>query len=317
MLWTVSLALVLIVGYFDYLSGYEVSAVLFYSLPIVLIVWFGEKRSGVLVALCCAVVWWWADEASGHDYSRAWVQIWETIIRLAYFLIFAETCGGIKMRIELLEHSQHLEREIIRIRETERRRIGHDLHDGVCQYFAAIGCAVGSLKRHLEKQGVEQAARAGEIENLIMQGVSKTRGIARGLSPVENDNAGLQSALEELAARSTDLLNLRCTFECDSPAPIFDNVCATHLYHIAQESVSNASRHGQARNAVIRLSASPSEVALTVTDDGVGFPASKPRSKGMGLGIMQYRAQMIEAQFEILPRAGGGTIARCFFPQRA
>jgi signal transduction histidine kinase len=149
---------------------------------------------------------------------------------------------------------------------------------------------------------------------MIMRGVAQTRRLARGLFPVENDPEGLQSALRELAVHSTQLLEVQCSFECDTPAPIFDNVCATHLYHIAQESVSNASRHGKARSILIRLSASPQEVALSVTDDGIGLPAARPGGQGMGLSIMQYRSRIIGGNFEASPRSGGGTIVRCTFP---
>ncbi|MEZ0327019.1 MAG: sensor histidine kinase, partial [Fimbriimonas sp.] len=109
--------------------------------------------------------------------------------------------------------------------------------------------------------------------------------------------------------------NLRCTFECDEPAPIFDNVSATHLYRIAQESVSNASRHGKAKNVAIRLSATPREVSLSIADDGVGIPLQLTRAKGLGLGIMQYRARIIDAQFSIAPQPHGGTLVRCYFAQ--
>jgi len=315
LVWTIALLLVAVVGTLDYETGYEVSVVLLYSVPIVFMVWFADRISAVFIALLCAIVWWWADEASGHHYTQEWYQIWETIVRLVYFLLFVVGGTTLKSRLELLEHSQHLEHELIRISEREQQRIGRDLHDGICQYFAAIGCAAGSLKRNLGKQNLPQATRAGEIEELIMKGVAQTRGLARGLFPVENDASGLQSALEELATSSSRLLNLHCTFECDRPAPIFDNASATHLYRIAQESVSNAGRHGKARNVAIHLSANPTEVSLSITDDGGGLPAELPRSKGLGLGIMRYRARVIDAHFEITPAPTGGTVVRCFFAQ--
>jgi signal transduction histidine kinase len=315
LVWFCAILLTLLVGVLDYQTGYEVSVALLYSGPILFMVWYTDRLSAVFIAIFCAIVWWWADEASGHHYARIWHQIWETVVRLVYFLLFVVGGSAIKSRLELLEHSQHLEQEIIRISEREQQRIGRDLHDGICQYFAAIGCAAGSLKRNLDKQHLAQAQRAGEIEELIMKGVAQTRGLARGLFPVEDDASGLQSALQELATNSSRLLNLHCTFECDTPAPIFDNVSATHLYRIAQESVSNASRHGKARNVVIRLSATPDEVSLTISDDGSGLPAQLNRNKGLGLGIMQYRARVIDAQFSIGPRPGGGTLVRCFFAQ--
>ncbi len=313
LVWATAVLMVALVGILDYRTGYEVSVVLLYSAPIVFMVWFADRISAIFIALLCAIVWWWADEASGHSYTQEWFQIWETIVRLVYFLLFVFGGTTLKSRLELLEHSQHLEHELIRISEREQQRIGRDLHDGICQYFAALGCAAGSLKRNLHKQGLPQATRAGEIEDLIMKGVAQTRDLARGLFPVENDATGLQSALEELAASSTRLLNVKCTFECDRPAPIFDNTSASHLYRIAQESVSNAARHGKARTVAIRLTATPSEVALSITDDGVGLPAELPRSKGLGLGIMNYRARIIDAQLKIAAGPAGGTVVRCFF----
>lgn len=315
--WASAFLMVAIVGFIDYTTSYEVSVVLFYSAPILLMVWFADRISAVFMALLCAIVWWWADIASGHVYAQEWHQIWETVVRLVYFLLFVVGGTAIKSRLELLEHSQHLEQELIRASEREQQRIGRDLHDGICQYFAAIGCAAGSLKRNLDKQGLAQANRAGEIEELIMKGVAQTRGLARGLFPVENTESGLQSALTELAATSSRLMNLQCSFECQEPAPIFDNATATHLYRIAQEAVSNAGRHGKAAHIAIRLCATPKEVSLTITDDGSGMPATPPRGNGLGLGIMRYRARIIDAHFEITAGPAGGTVVRCYFAQES
>jgi signal transduction histidine kinase len=315
LLWVMAISLTLIVAALDYATGYEVSVVLFYSVPIQLIVWLGDRKSAVFMALWCTILWWWADEATGHHYSQVWHQIWETTVRLIYFLLFVIGGSAVKARIELLERARNLEREIIRISEHEQQRIGRDLHDGLCQYLAAVGCATGSLKRNLEKQEIPLSSRAGEIEELIRQGVTQARNLARGLFPVEDDEAGLQSALHELAVNSSQLMELHCAFECDTPVPVFDNVCATHLYRIAQESISNASRHGKARTATIRLSASDRKISLSVADDGVGLPTELGRKKGLGLGIMRYRARMMNGHFDISPRPGGGTIVSCSIDQ--
>lgn len=316
-IWTVSVLLVFGIGFLDFFTGYEISFVLFYSLPILLTVWYVDTFSAVFIAVLCTFVWWWGDEANGHPYTQAWFQVWETIVRLSYFLLFVLIGSALKSRIALLEHSRQLEQEIIRISEREQERIGRDLHDGICQYFAAVGCAAGSLRRSLEKQGVAQVDRAAEIEDLVMKGVGQTRSLARGLFPVENDEEGLQSALQELAENATRLLNMRCEFECDEPVAVFDNTCATHLYRIAQESISNASRHGRAKYARIRLSAHDQHVSLEVSDDGVGMPSEKSKNRGLGLGIMRYRARMIDGQFSITSQPGQGTTVSCSFDQRS
>ncbi|MDR3403125.1 MAG: sensor histidine kinase [Chthoniobacter sp.] len=316
-LWVEAILLSCVVGFMDYYTGWEISVVLFYSLPILMMVWFADRVSAVFMALLCAIIWWWADEASGHPYTQGWHQIWETVVRLGYFLLFVVGGTAVKSRIELLERSRQLEREIIRISEREQRRIGQDLHDGLCQYYAAVGCAAGSLKCNLEKQGSPAAKSAAEIEELIMKGVTQARSLARGLAPVESEERGLQFALEDLALTTSKLQGIDCRLVCDGPISIFDNNRANHLYRIVQESINNATRHGEAKAITIRLSSEGESIRLVIEDDGTGIPQPVPETRGMGLSVMQYRARMIGGQLEVAPRPEGGTIVACSFQQKA
>ncbi|HSI15163.1 MAG TPA: ATP-binding protein [Chthoniobacter sp.] len=315
-LWTEAVVLTLVVGLLDYFTGYEVSVVLLYSVPILLIAWFADRTSATLMALFCAIVWWWADEASGHPYSQDWHQVWETVVRLGYFLFFVLTGTAVRSRIELLERSRRLEREIIRISEHEQRRIGQDLHDGLCQYYAAVGCAAGSLKLNLEKQGSPAATSAAEIEDLIMKGVGQARSLARGLAPVENEERGLQFALEDLAHTTSRLQSIDCRLVCDHPVSIFDNNCANHLYRITQEAINNATRHGKAGTIRIHLNCDEDSVRLVIEDNGSGIHQPPPGPPGMGMSIMQYRARMIGGELDVAPRPEGGTIVACTFQQK-
>ena len=314
-LWVEAVLLVGFIGYIDFITGYEVSVVLFYSLPILLIVWYADRISGVLMAVLCALIWWWADEASGHQYHSPLLQIWDTVVCLGYFLCFVMVGTAAKARIVLLEHSRQLEWEIIRISEREQRRIGQDLHDGLCQYYAAVGCAAGSLKHNLEKQGSTAAKSAAEIEDLIMKGVGQARNLARGLAPVEGDEQSLQFALEDLANTSRRLLKIDCRVLCDESDFVFDSVSSNHLYRIAQEAINNAHRHGKAKTIQLSLDVTGDTVTLTVEDNGVGLPPTLPENGGMGLSVMQYRARMINGQWKIRPRPKGGTIVTCSFSQ--
>ncbi|HWC61268.1 MAG TPA: histidine kinase, partial [Verrucomicrobiae bacterium] len=234
----------LVIGYFDYITGYEFSLLVVYAAPILMAVWFGDRKGAYFVAIFCATVWWWADAKSGHPYVRDWFQAYNAFIRLIFFLFVVVGGSALKSRIELLERSQRLEREIIKISEHEQQRLGQDLHDGICQYFAAVSCAASSLRNDLRKLGIPEAHEAAEIAELIKQGVTQTRTVSRGLFPVQLDVAGLQAALYELAVSATGLLNIQCSLECEEPVAIYDNNAATQLYRIAQEALNNATRHG-------------------------------------------------------------------------
>jgi signal transduction histidine kinase len=85
-----------------------------------------------------------------------------------------------------------------------------------------------------------------------------------------------------------------------------------HLYRIVQEAVANAVRHGQARNILINIELSDTQLSLIIEDDGKGMPFQAVRkADGMGLRTMRYRAQAIGASLYFEPRLAGGTRIRC------
>jgi len=314
-----SLLLLFAIGWLDLATEHQVSLVLFYSAPIILAVWLCDNKSAFVVAGLAGILWSWSDLAVGHAYSSSAVQAWEISIRFAFFFLVAvagiatkEQHRASKARIALLEHTQKLEQQIIEVSEYERQRIGRDLHDGLCQYLAAVGCAVSSLKMDLEERGLKTlAATATEIEKHLTESVKQARNLAHGLVPVQFDEAGLPAALQELAASTSRLLAMDCTFEFAGEYRATHNEKATHLYRIAQEAINNATKHGKARNVEMRLSANSNAMSLSVADDGSGFSKTEKDSNGVGISIMRYRANVVGGEFEIEERPSGGTIVSC------
>ena len=123
------------------------------------------------------------------------------------------------------------------------------------------------------------------------------------------------AALDDLAAHISQLDDVTCAFQCEAPILVADNATATHLYHIAQEAVTNAIRHGRPRHIEMRLADKDGRMSLTVVDDGVGIQKPANKGKGMGLRIMAYRARMIGATLAVEPAQGGGTRVTCTLPQ--
>lgn len=318
-----SLLFALGIGVLDYASGYEVSMFVFYGIPILAVAWWCERRSALFLAAVCAVIWWFADAMTGHFYRHEWIRVWEPIARFGYFWFVAIAGSALKRqhtavhsRIALLEHSQRLEREIINISEREQRRIGRDLHDGLCQYFAAVGCAAASLKSDLARAGMnEEAALAAELTDVVEQGVVQIRDLARGLMPVQMCEAGLTAALQQLASSVSRLQNVKCSVTVEDDETVHEHSVATHLYRIAQEAIHNAIRHGGADKIHIHLKRNGRTATLRVTDDGVGIARAKAESNGMGLNIMRYRARRIAGELRVNQLTAGGTEIECTFPQ--
>ena len=317
-LYLVALAQVALCGFVDYITGYELAFYPVYSLPILFMVWFGGRWPAVVISLVCTGVWAWADVADGHVYTNGWLQAWDLAVRMMFFFIvtfaglaFKQNRDAMGARVRLLERTQRLEHEIIGVTERERERIGRDLHDGVCQYLAAIGLTADLLRQNLAREFPARTQDAGEIATLLQDAVDRAREVARGLSPVDRDEGGLESALEELAGSTARLTGVSCNFLCTEPMSMPDPIRAVHLFRIAQEAVSNALRHGRARSIIIALEAGGGELALRVSDDGAGFTPGTPSAGGMGLNIMRYRARTLGGALEIYPNTPSGTVVSC------
>jgi PAS domain S-box-containing protein len=209
---------------------------------------------------------------------------------------------------------KRLEREILEIGDQERRRIGQDLHDGLCQHLAGIELMSQVLHQKLARRSKSDANRAGEIARHVRDAISQTRSLARGLAPVTLESEGLASALRELAANTEKFFGIVCEADCLAEIELIETATGTHLYRIAQEAVSNAIRHGKASRVLIRLEVAGQRMVVTVLDNGAGFPATLPQNTGMGLRIMRYRAGMIGGLLSIQPDKSGGTLVTCSVP---
>jgi PAS domain S-box-containing protein len=217
--------------------------------------------------------------------------------------------------VEDITERKRLEDQLLEISEREQRRIGQDLHDGLCQHLAGVGFMSKALAQKLAVTAPTEAADARTVANLIRQAISEARGIATGLHPVKKESNATVVALQELAANIESMFRVHCVFICDPPVLIEDNNAATHIYRIAQEAVNNALRHGKARSIWITLAEADQRIALTVKDDGKGIPQPLPTARGIGIDIMTHRARVIGGTFHIGRAPEGGTVLTCSFPK--
>jgi two-component system, LuxR family, sensor kinase FixL len=220
-----------------------------------------------------------------------------------------------------ISERRQLELEVLRISDAERRRIGHDLHDGLGQQLTGIGLISRSLARRLRKEEHPAAETAEEITELIGEADEQARRLARGLVPVELTTDGLSEALRRLSQHAQRLFSIECTVDVsvESHHHQRDPDVAAHLYRIAQEAVSNAVRHGRASRVAITLTATAERLRLQVRDNGAGIPdaafhATPGETRGMGLRIMHYRARIIGGSLSVRIGADGGTVVLCSLP---
>lgn len=205
-----------------------------------------------------------------------------------------------------------LQREVLRVIELEQARVGHDLHDGVGQTMTGIVIMMESLEAELTGAAQGQARR---IHELLKQSVAEVRRMSHGLSPTSVKYRGLDGALSLLAETVRTNFRTPCVCEMDAGICVGSEDKEAHLFRIAQEAVNNALRHGRPRLIQITLRhVSDGECELRVEDDGSGMRKTrKGQGGGIGMRVMEYRANLIGARLTVESAARRGVVVTCCF----
>jgi PAS domain S-box-containing protein len=206
---------------------------------------------------------------------------------------------------------KRLEEAILSISEREQRRIGQDLHDGLCQRLFSVALTCDTLRQKLEDQALPEAVDAAKILTQISTSLMEARGLALGLSLSNLAKDGLTAALRDLADATRKESDVVCAAECADSVSMSSAVVATYLYRIAREAVCNAIKHARPSRITIRLTTEADTVCLSIADDGVGIANLDGPKRGMGLEIMRFRANMIGGELKIRQAASGGTVVSC------
>jgi len=316
----------LLIGYFDYVAGTDTTFSAIYLLPIGAAAWLLNRPVACALAVLSSILSVVGDQEAGAHYSSAWIPAWNVTARLAIFVFATFMIAAFRTLHRELEKRaadraaklteeiamrERLQRELLHISEREQERVGHDIHDSLCQHLTGTALAAEVVAEELQSQNSTERANAVRVVELIEQGIVLARNLARSLNGVDVSHNGLPAALVVFASSTTDLFNVSCRFEGPEQFPVEDLPTAVHLYRIAQEAVSNAIKHGAATEVVIRLENALSGRVLRVIDNGTGIVPTHRNSQGMGLRIMSYRSQLIGARLDIHKLSPIGTELAC------
>jgi signal transduction histidine kinase len=317
--------LALVLGYLDYLTGYEQSLLLFYLVPIALGAWFGGLVFGLIFCVFSVAVWV-ASDLMAHI---PMVSFWNLGMALTAYVVFTVLLAKLRSLLNELEfrvrertkalrreiaERERLDREISAVADRERRRLGQELHDSLCQHLTGTALTAQSLRDKLAGRFAPEVAEADKVIDYIEQGIDLSRDLARGFFSPELDAEGLTFALRSLAENMSERFQVPCVFSGEEGIRVADATVATQLYRIAQEAVMNAIKHAEARSIQIRLSKNQDHVLLKVDDDGVGIPSRLPEPQGLGLRLMSHGAGLLGADFKVFRNPIGGTTVSCKVP---
>ena len=213
-----------------------------------------------------------------------------------------------------ISERRRMEKEIMDITERERELIGQEMHDSMGQILTGIAVKCKGLSLKLKGKSSEAIKDALVISKLANKAISQTRDIAKMLYPVDIQTGGLVSALKTLASTAETTMGVTCRFRCGKSVVVKNLVEAKQIYRIVQEAITNAVRHGNAKNIKVNLRATNKGIILLIENDGLDFPKLPPKKVGFGLKIMQYRADLLGGSLNIRVGNKGGTAVICVFP---
>lgn len=195
--------------------------------------------------------------------------------------------------------------------EGERQRIAQELHDEIGQSLTAV---LLGMKRLVDRAPDDLRDELRSVQETIRDSLDEVRQVARRLRPGVLEDLGLLSAIRSLAADFTAASEIPLRERLDPHLPVLDRDTELVLYRIAQESLTNISRHADAAWVEVALTGDRDRVVLRITDDGRGLNGA---AEGAGIRGMRERALLVGAQLTLGLAPTGGTEVRLAVPIEA
>ncbi len=212
-----------------------------------------------------------------------------------------------KLEAALAERNA-LTRKLIAVQDEERRHLARELHDEFGQSLTAIAAQAAAAAHTAEHECPPLFEECRGISRTTAGMMETLRGALVRLRPPDIEELGLTLSLESLVASWNGVEKGRTRFEIAITGKVDDlppSVCAS-LYRIAQEAITNAAKHAQARRVQLCLEAGPADIVLSVEDDGEATGLSLPPKAGMGLLGMQERVVSLGGTLRFERCAAGG-----------
>jgi len=202
------------------------------------------------------------------------------------------------------------------VQEAIQRSVSRELHDDFGQIVTAIGAMLAHARRHARADPALLTDLDG-ARGIAQQALDRIRTRSQWLHPGVLDDFGLERALARHAEQFERQSGIATRFTAVGPVDTIREDYAIHVYRIAQEALSNVSRHSGAREASVRLTGDPGELVLEIEDRGEGLPPDAAKitwERGMGLVSMRERAELMGGHLDLERPAQGGLRVRVRVP---
>jgi signal transduction histidine kinase len=228
---------------------------------------------------------------------------------------------------QLLEQSNHLQEQLrllshqlLLAQEEERKRISRELHDEIAQTLTGINVRLAALKTEATVNTKGLQSKISSTQRMVEKSVDIVHRFARELRPMVLDDLGLIPALHSFMKGFTKQTGIHIRFTACTSGRIerLDTVTRTVLYRVAQEALTNVSRHAHASQVDVSIQKLPRAVGLSIRDNGKSFQVERvlhaKRNNRLGLLGMRERVEMVGGSLRVESAPGQGTTIRAKVP---
>jgi signal transduction histidine kinase len=332
-------ALVLLIGFIDLVTGVEFSVSIFYLIPIYLVSWYSGKYEALFIALLSSLVWMYADVKDIQRYTISAIPYWNALVRFGFFLVVVYLLDALKIlnkeleekvknrtvdllaeinerkntESELYRKSEKLRQLIKRsqnIREEENSKIAREIHDVLGQSLTAIKIEIISLSKKYSNI-TELVDRLYMVVNTVDDTIKSVREISTRLRPRLLDELGLLPAIELQLREFQTRTGIRCSLNAKDENLNLSPTVSTALFRIFQEAITNVARHAEATNVKVRINnpcSANETLTMEIIDNGIGLPHDYlDKSQSLGILGMKERAQILGGTIDFISADDWGT----------
>jgi signal transduction histidine kinase len=344
-----ALVLLALIGWVDYVTGWEVRMTAFYLAPIGWACWSAGRKAGLCLAVVAVITWLTANWTSSYDYKYPPILYWNALMLFVFFIVVVYLLSAFQtahhhlqdvvqrrtaaLQAEITErkraeeqlrqsHQQlrALNTRLQEVREEERTRIARELHDELGQVMTGLKMELAWIGKHLAKPGESLPTTIGhkvaEMTKLINGTIHSVRRISSELRPGLLDDLGLAAAIEWQARDFESRSGIACELAVPADGVNLNRETSTAVFRIFQETLTNVVRHANATKVKVSVCQEGRRVILEVTDNGRGITAGSISDKSsLGLLGMRERAALFGGEVNFVGVAGQGTTVTVTIPQ--
>ena len=222
-----------------------------------------------------------------------------------------------KQLAEALDEITELSSRAVSMQEAERRAISRELHDSAGQALTAVRLNLQIMESQLGMETMDVGAvgeRAQKAISVLDGALEEIRRVVHRLAPVVLDEVGLRSAIERQCVDAADRSGIEVDAQVEIPESLGQGLDIT-CYRLVQEALTNVSRHAQASQVTVTVTADVEAVHIEISDDGIGFDLEEALAKGRrGVRGMSERVELLGGSFDLVSAPGKGTTLRVELP---